>query len=240
MPIRNRKPRRPAEDVRADAIAAARALLIAEGPQAVTLKAVARALGMTHGNITHHFGSVGGLHSELIGAMTRELTGIVEHLAAELRERRATTGEIVDTVFDAFGAGGATRLIAWVELSGKRADLAPFHAAVGDLVDALTGEVPGRRKIDSARVTLAVMLPALGHALISAQLAEELGIDDGEVRAQVASTLGALLRLKRRDLANSAVKPVGKVAGKSDARGMAGEREGAASEPRRTRPQVEA
>ncbi|MEO0501555.1 MAG: TetR family transcriptional regulator [Pseudomonadota bacterium] len=198
MPIRNRKSRRAAADVRADALAAARHLLIADGPQAVTLKAVARALGMTHGNITHHFGSVGGLHSELIGMMTRELTGIVAHLASELRDRRATVDEIVDTVFDAFGPGGATRLVAWVELSGKPADLAPFHAAVGDLVDALTGEVPGRRKIDSARVTLAVMLPALGHALVSGALKDELGIDEREVRAQVAGSLAALLRLKRR------------------------------------------
>ncbi len=197
MPIRIRKTRRAAAEVRADAIVAARALLIAEGPQAVTLQAVAKALGMTHGNITHHFGSAGGLHSALIGDMTRELTGIVEHLAAELRDHRATTREIVDTVFDAFGGGGATRLIAWVMLSGKPADLAPFHAAVGELVEALTGEVPGRRKIDSARVTLAVMLPALGHALVSDHLEAELGIDDDAVRAQVATTLGALLRLDR-------------------------------------------
>ncbi|MBV7256184.1 TetR/AcrR family transcriptional regulator [Pacificimonas sp. WHA3] len=197
MPIKIRKSRRPPEAVRADAIAAARELLIAEGPQAVTLKAVARALGMTHGNITHHFGSVGGLHRALIGTMTRELTGIVEHLAAELREKRTTPREIVDTVFDAFGPGGATRLIAWVQLSGKPADLAQFHAAVADLVEVLTGEVPGRRKIDSARVTLAVMLPALGHALLAQSIETELGIDDGEVRAQVAMTLGALLRLER-------------------------------------------
>ena len=198
MPIRIRKSRRPADEVRADAIEAARALLIANGPQAVTLKGVAKALGMTHGNITHHFGSVGGLHNALIGTMTRELTGIVAHLAAELRERRATPREIVDTVFDAFGAGGATRMIAWIELSGKPADLAGFHAAVADLVDALTGEVPGRRKIDSARVTLAVMLPALGHALVAAPLEAELDIDGDAVRAQVATTLEALLRLNRR------------------------------------------
>lgn len=213
MPITKNKVRRSADDVRRDAVAAARELLIAEGPQAVTLKAVAKALGMTHGNITHHFGSVGGLHAELIGTMTRELTHIVEHLAAELRAGHATPREIVDTVFDAFGPGGATRMIAWVELSGKPADLAPFHAAVRDLVDALTGEVPGRRKIDSARVTLAVMLPALGHALVADQLAGELGIDEAEVRGQVAASLATLLRMRGR---------------------------GGASEPRRRRPRVEA
>ncbi len=223
MPIRNRKGRRPAEEVRADAVTAARKLLIAEGPQAVTLKAVAKALGMTHGNITHHFGSAGGLHAALIGMMTRELTAIVEHLAAELRDRRATPREIVDTVFDAFGRGGATRLIAWVELSGKPADLAPFHAAVADLVDALTGEVPGRRKIDSARVTLAVMLPALGHALVRDQLDAELGIGDDDVRSLVATTLGALLRLERMG-----------------ARRPNARRPEAASGPRQPRPRAEA
>lgn len=198
MPIRNRRNRRrDPEEVRTEAIAAARHLLIAEGPQAVTLKRVAKALGMTHGNITHHFGSVGGLHAALIGAMTRELTAVVERMAADLRAKKTTPREIVDTVFAAFGPGGASRLIAWVNLSGKPADLAPFHAAVGDLVEALTGEVPGRRKIDSARVTLAVMLPALGHAFVADALEEELGIGGEEVRSQVAGTLGALLRLGR-------------------------------------------
>ncbi|MBZ6379255.1 MULTISPECIES: TetR/AcrR family transcriptional regulator [Pacificimonas] len=198
MPITIRKSRRTPDEVREDAVAAARDLLLSDGPQAVTLKAVATRLDMTHGNITHHFGSVGGLHAALIGTMTRELTSIVRHLAEEMRGGRANPREIVDTVFDAFGRGGATRMIAWVELSGKRADLAPFHAAVADLVEALTGSVPGRRKIDSARVTLAVLLPALGHALVVSDLAEELDIPEDEVRAQVATSLEALLRLQTR------------------------------------------
>ena len=220
MPIEIRKvrPRRSPDDVRSQAVAAARALLIAEGPQAVTLKAVAKALDMTHGNITHHFGSVGGLHAALIGEMTRELTGVVEHLARELRAGRASTREIVDMVFDAFGRGGAARLVAWLQLSGKHGDLAQFHAAVADLVDALTGSVPGRTKIDSARVTLAVLLPALGHALLSDDLDTELGISNDEVRGQVALSLAMLLRLPE-----------------SGRRGRAG-----TSEPRRSRPRVEA
>ncbi|MEE4349800.1 MAG: TetR/AcrR family transcriptional regulator [Pacificimonas sp.] len=180
------------------AVSAARQLLLSDGPQAVTLKAVAAELGMTHGNITHHFGSVGGLHAALIGTMTRELTQVVEHLAREMRANRSSPREIVDTVFDAFGRGGATRLIAWVELSGKRADLAPFHAAVADLVDALTGAVPGRRKTDSAQVTLAVLLPALGHTLLAQDLDAELGLSDGAVRDQVAMSLTAMLRLQAR------------------------------------------
>ncbi|MGB7405589.1 MAG: hypothetical protein WA906_07870, partial [Pacificimonas sp.] len=159
-------------------------------------------------------------HGALVGEMTRELTGIVRHLAEELRARRATPREIVDTVFDAFGPGGATRLVAWLELSGTPADLAPFHQAVGDLVNTLTGTVPGRRRIDSARVTMAVMLPALGHALVAGDMANELGITEDEVRAQVAATLATLLRLNRMTASRS--------------------RDNSPSEPRRPRRPVEA
>ena len=46
----------PAES-RSTALEAARRLLIEAGPQAVTLKAVAAAVGKTHANLLHHFGS---------------------------------------------------------------------------------------------------------------------------------------------------------------------------------------
>ena len=48
------------EESRAAALEAARRLLIEHGPQAVTLKAVAAAIGKTHANLLHHFGSAAG------------------------------------------------------------------------------------------------------------------------------------------------------------------------------------
>jgi AcrR family transcriptional regulator len=47
------------------ALEAARALLIEQGPQAVTLKAVAARIGRTHANLLHHFGSPPGLQKAL-------------------------------------------------------------------------------------------------------------------------------------------------------------------------------
>ncbi len=55
---------------RAAALDAARRLLIAEGPQAVTLKAVAAEMGKTHANLLHHFGSAAGLQSALAALIT--------------------------------------------------------------------------------------------------------------------------------------------------------------------------
>ena len=52
----DRKRLRPDES-RDRALEAARQILLDEGPQAVTLKAVASRIGRTHANILHHFGS---------------------------------------------------------------------------------------------------------------------------------------------------------------------------------------
>ena len=54
---------------RAAALEAARAVLTEEGPQAVTLKAVAARMGRTHANLLHHFGSAGELRTELARSM---------------------------------------------------------------------------------------------------------------------------------------------------------------------------
>ena len=45
------------DESRTAALDAARDILITEGPQAVTLKAVAMRVGRTHANVLHHFGS---------------------------------------------------------------------------------------------------------------------------------------------------------------------------------------
>ena len=54
------------EESRSAALAAARRLLIAQGPQAVTLKAVAAEIGKTHANLLHHFGSLRKLRAATI------------------------------------------------------------------------------------------------------------------------------------------------------------------------------
>ncbi|HVZ69230.1 MAG TPA: helix-turn-helix domain-containing protein, partial [Rhizomicrobium sp.] len=52
-----RRRRRSAVEAREEALASARKLLLRHGPEGVTLMAVADDLGMTHGNLIHHFGS---------------------------------------------------------------------------------------------------------------------------------------------------------------------------------------
>src|ERR1700759_5118534 len=58
------------EASRAGALEAARALLIEQGPQAGTLKAVAGRMGKSHANLLHHFGSAAGLQAALAGLIS--------------------------------------------------------------------------------------------------------------------------------------------------------------------------
>ena len=69
-----RRRRRSPDEARAEALDCARRLLIAHGPDGVTLQSVAREIGVTHGNLIHHFGSAAHLQSALMGAMVRDLT----------------------------------------------------------------------------------------------------------------------------------------------------------------------
>ena len=67
------------ENSRSVALDAARHLLLTEGPQAVTLKAVAAKIGRTHANLIHHFGSAAGLQTELARSTAERVT---EQIAA--------------------------------------------------------------------------------------------------------------------------------------------------------------
>src|SRR4028118_2203086 len=90
-------------DSRVAAIDAARELLIREGPQAVTLKAVATRVGKTHSNLLHHFGSAAGLQAELARTMAEQVTANIKEAVVLARSGQSDAREIVDRTFDAFG-----------------------------------------------------------------------------------------------------------------------------------------
>src|ERR1041384_1084797 len=87
---------------RAGALEAARALLIEQGPQAVTLKAVAARIGRTHANLLHHFGSAAGLQSALAGHIGAQVTRQIGETVERQRSGEADARQIVDETFDAF------------------------------------------------------------------------------------------------------------------------------------------
>lgn len=163
---------------RAAALVAARDLLLADGPQAVTLKAVAHAIGRTHANLLHHFGSASGLRSALAAHMGDRITRVIGDAVLRARRGEIDRRVIVDLTFDAFDREGAAALCSWMILSGDRAALDPILAAIHRLVDEIgpAGETP------VAAMTLSLVLMALGDALMGEAMAGTLGLPRGTAR----------------------------------------------------------
>jgi AcrR family transcriptional regulator len=161
------------------ALEAARAILIEDGPQAVTLKAVAARIGKTHANLLHHFGSAAGLQSELARSISERVTAGIAEAVQRTREGEADPREIVDRTFDAFGREGAGALAAWMILSGNRDALNPVLDAIHNLVDQL-GQGHEDRPVHEH--TLGLVLMALGDSLLGGPMAEALGLPRDKAR----------------------------------------------------------
>jgi AcrR family transcriptional regulator len=167
------------EESRSAALEAARALLIEDGPQAVTLKAVAARIGKSHANLLHHFGSAGGLQAELARHIGGRVTAGIAEAVQRARQGEADPREIVDRTFDAFDREGAGALAAWMILSGNRDALNPILESIHSLVDQL-GQGHEDRPVHET--TLWLVLAALGDSLLGGPMAEALGLSREKAR----------------------------------------------------------
>jgi len=198
----NRRRRSPA-DVRKTAIEAARKLLLKQGPDAITLKAVAAELRMTHTNLIHHFGSAGELQSALMRDMVSKLTATLEGAIARYQAGAGEIREFVDIVFDAFDKGGAGRLAAWLMVSGNAKLLAPVGQAMREYLQHLEAAVHPtpdeaadvHRRVTSA--TLFVLVAAFGDAIMGDLLRKMVGRERSAVRTVVGELLPSISVLAR-------------------------------------------
>ena len=175
---------------RSVALDAARSLLLAEGPQAVTLKAVAAKIGRTHANLIHHFGSAAGLQTELARSIAERVTEQIARTVERERSGQADVREIVDETFDAFSKEGAGALAAWMILSGNRDALDPILSSIRSLVDQLSFGHEERHVPES---TLALVLAALGDSLLGEAITDALGLKRDSAREIAAQRLRAHL-----------------------------------------------
>ena len=193
-----RRQRRQPEEVRAAALEAARKLLTTKGPDAITLKAVADELAMTHTNLIHHFGSAGELQSALMREMVRNLTATMEAAVDRFRAGAGDVREFVDIVFDAFDKGGAGRLAAWLMVSGNAKLLAPVGQVVRDYLTHMENTVQidaiekaeVHRQVTSA--LLFVVISAFGDAIIGDLLRKMVDRERDAIRNVVGELMPAV------------------------------------------------
>lgn len=176
------------EESRDAAIEAARALLIEEGPQAVTLKAVATRIGRTHANLLHHFGSAADLQRALIKHLADSITARILEAARRARANNQDPREVVDMTFDAF-AKGAGAMASWMILSGNQDALDPILDAIHRLVDELAKDHDRDSPVTLQEETLQLVLMALGDALLGGPMAKALGLPREAARTLATNAL---------------------------------------------------
>jgi AcrR family transcriptional regulator len=178
---------------------AARAILLEDGPQAVTLKAVAARMGRTHANLLHHFGTAAGLQKELAGSMAEQVCANIADivLAARKGEREADPRMLVDLTFDAFDQQGAGALATWMIMSGNLDALDPILNAIHKLLDQLhLDRAEDERSMHEDTLTLVLM--ALGDALLGGPMAKALNLPRESAREIALKQLLASPRLAAR------------------------------------------
>jgi AcrR family transcriptional regulator len=183
------------EESRSAAIEAAGKLLIADGPQAVTLKAVAAKVGRTHANLLHHFGSAAGLQGELARSIADSVRSSITESVERARAGETDARDIVDRTFDVFDREGAGALAAWMILTGNRDALNPILDSLRTLVAQLS---VGHEERHVAESTLALVLSALGDSLLGAPIANALGLSRETARELAAERLRHRLEITHK------------------------------------------
>lgn len=186
--------RRTPEETRALALDAAQMILVRDGPQALTLQAVAGAIGMTHGNLTHHFGAIAALHAALIVRLGEGLARDVVAATMRLRSGEASAREIVDLVFDALERDGNGRLVAWLSSTGQLDRLRPLLDVVSESVRTL-GASPmaqDEEPVGLNAITAALLSSALAASLVGGPLQAATGLRSDGLRVLAARQLESL------------------------------------------------
>jgi AcrR family transcriptional regulator len=185
------------EESRSTALEAARDLLIEAGPQSVTLKAVAGRIGRTHANLLHHFGSAAGLQKELARHIAETVCETIKQAVEASRAGLGSPREVVDLAFDAFDKEGAGALASWMILTGNEDALTPIVETIHQLVDDIApGEADGHEGVLRLHEeTLALVLMAMGDALIGSALSRSLGLPETAARDRAERMLERSLEL---------------------------------------------
>jgi AcrR family transcriptional regulator len=181
--------RRSPEAARENILAAAEALLVERGPQALKLADVAAQAGVSNATVLHHFSSIDGVQTALMERMIAQLVERILAIAPD-GDIQAMRGAGIEALFDAFETRGAARLAAWLELTGEWRRLTIVRKAVQEVVArnlARTG-LPTAAAEDM--VLLNVTL-AMGVGLFGRSLAALMGKPAGRTR-ELAEALLAL------------------------------------------------
>lgn len=178
VPRRRRSP----EEAREAILVAADRLLAAEGPEQVGLAAIAREVGVTHGLVTHYFGTFANLVREVFARRNRLAAAtLLEQLVAARSPSENLARFAIDFVSDEVRA----RLFLWLRFNDPGGGGGQGANLLRVLIDAIERELPrllpdqplpSREQIED--VVLLTLAAGHGYAIGKRPWLRGLGRDD--------------------------------------------------------------
>lgn len=187
--------RRTPEEARRLILDAAQASMASRGPAGIRLQHVARAAGLSHSSVLHHFGSRAGLIEALNRRTVEDLKSVLFEV---MRAAHSSTDAIIGPAFAAYRNGLAQRTL-WVLQAPKRRGaqtLPVFEEIVEALHTRLLNAASPSANIDKAHIRSIVHLTtiaAFGDALIGARLRRCTSADEPAARRRFENWFGSLL-----------------------------------------------
>jgi AcrR family transcriptional regulator len=191
----SKRVRRTPEEARRLILEAAQASMVSKGPAGIRLQDVARAAGVSHSNVLHHFGSRAGLIEAL---NQRTLDDLKTVLFAVMNAAHSSAEDIIEPAFAAYRDGLAQRTLWVLQAPARRGgrNLLAFEEIVAALHARRLNAASPDRRIDKAQTRAIVHLTtiaAFGDALIGARLRGGSGANEPAARQRFVKWFAALL-----------------------------------------------
>jgi AcrR family transcriptional regulator len=183
--------RRAATDMRAQALTAARQLVVQKPNETLTMRAVAQATGVTHPNLVHHFGSLAGLHAALAEELIRELLAGLRGLHLQV-DNNDDYAALVERIFDLFDQKGLGRVLGWLVRSGETGRLQPVSDLLAQFIKDLAHGKSNNEARIIARDALVLSLAAYAESSVGALLGSIFEISAAQRRRYFVQALTAL------------------------------------------------
>ena len=177
--------------MRAQALTAARQLVVQKPNETLTMRAVAQATGVTHPNLVHHFGSLAGLHAALAEELIRELLAGLRGLHLQV-DNNDDYAALVERIFDLFDQKGLGRVLGWLVRSGETGRLQPVSDLLAQFIKDLAHGKSNNEARIIARDALVLSLAAYAESSVGALLGSIFEISAAQRRRYFVQALTAL------------------------------------------------
>jgi AcrR family transcriptional regulator len=192
----NRRSRRTPEEARALILDTAERRLAERGLEGLNVVGLAKAAGISHATLLHHFGSADEMRQALVQRMSERL----------IREAMAAIGDneelaaVVHELFAVFSTGGHAKLLAWlaIEEAQRPVPSPEQHALFEGLIRASAESMLGGDVASARNVLTLVVSAAIGLGVAGQPLMDLVGMD-AEARRAYPDWLAGWLGIRRDD-----------------------------------------